>query len=412
MAIGNFYNALQSDLQTLDASYASKRCEKVIEGFSSDNKAIISGKPFLVFNSNDYLGLRYHSELQEAEAQASRRFGTGPGAVRFISGTTKMHADLEIRLSLFHSRERAIIFSSAFSANTAILSALIRPPTNAQLSENVLVISDELNHRSIIDGIRMSGAKAEQKVIYSHLAYDELEHKLESNTSVFDRVIVVTDGIFSMLGEHADLAKIRTIIKKHDAHYKQGVLLIVDDSHGVGVYGKTGRGCEEVCNVQADILIGTLGKAFGADGGYAVGKGVLVDYLREYASHYIYSNSIAPGTAAAAHAAVEIVDSSEGMELLKKLNENISYFKKSVFAAGLTLASASSHPIQPVLVGDTQKTRDLTKFLFNKQILATPINYPIVPHGRDEIRFQLSATHNLQDIDGVIKECIEYFKRV
>lgn len=401
-----FYRLLQNEINGLDKASVAKRHEKIIEGFENNShpKAIINGKKFLIFNSNDYLGLRHHPYLKKAEKEASEKFGTGPGAVRFISGTLQVHRQLEKAIAEFHSRDEGIVFSSAFAANMAAIYCLIAGRgKDSNLSEGVVVISDILNHRSIIDGIRLTNLPKEKRVVFAHLNIEELGKVLESNLKDNKRAIVITDGIFSMLGEYQKIKKMRQIIDYYDKKYEMGVLLIIDDSHGVGAFGEKGRGVEEIENGKGDLLVGTFGKSFGSDGGYAVGDQVLIDYLREGAATYIFSNSISPGTAGAAKRAVELVDKKEGKKLLKNLRNNIIYFKKKSRELGFSFAADSDHPIQPLLIGDPVKTKKVVDFLYGKHILVTNINFPVVPKGRDEIRIQLSAVHTLQDIDYLFK---------
>lgn len=396
MSLSNWHAQLQAELDRLDSSGGSKRAERVIESFSSDAppKALIAGKAYDIFNSNDYLGLRFHEGLKAGEEQASKLFGTGPGAVRFISGSLNVHRDLEKAIAAFHGRDDAMIFSSAFATNVAVLSSLIKGQSKESLvSANTLVVSDELNHRSIIDGIRAASIPSEQKAIFAHMDASDLNRVLTENKDKFDRVVVVTDGVFSMLGEYQDLAALRSVISKHQDSYDQGVVLVVDDAHGVGCFGPTGRGVEEVCNAKADVLVGTMGKAFGADGGYVTGDQVVIDYLRESAATYIYSNSISPGTAGAALSAFKLFESDAGAKLLAASRANIKTFQEAVAKAGIELAAKSDHPIQPVLVGDPLKSKALAKALFEAGYMVTPINYPVVPKDRDEIRVQISAAH-------------------
>jgi glycine C-acetyltransferase len=405
-----FYNILKREIQRIDDSKTSKRNEIVIEGFNK-TKAIIKGKEFLVFNSNDYLGLRHNPEVRKAEEEASRRYGTGPGAVRFISGTMKIHKELEQAIAKFHSREDAMIFSSAFAANMAILHCLIKGQSKDTLvGSNTLVISDELNHRSIIDGIRVAGLEKEQKAIFKHMDLDDLDRVLSENKGKFKRVLIVTDGIFSMLGECQDIGKLQQIANKHEPDFEEGVITCVDDSHGVACFGATGRGCEEKTKGRCDLLLGTLGKGFGTDGGYVCGDKILIDYLRESAATYIYSNPISPGTAGAALKSIQLVDSPEGKKLLAKLQENIIHFKKEISRLGLKFAADSEHPIQPLLIADAEKAKHLTKALYEKCILVTNISYPVVPKGKDEIRAQINASHSSEDIDEFIKKLSESFR--
>lgn len=407
MSKQNFLDSLVREVERIDSLSSTKRVERVITGFSggANPKAIIDGREISVFNSNDYLGLRHSPILKTAEHEASEYFGTGPGAVRFISGTLSIHRDLEMAIAKFHGREDAIVFSSAFATNLAVMFTLSQGLTKDSLIDSdVLIISDSLNHRSIIDGVRLTGLSKENRTIFAHKDMVSLEQAIATNVGKFKRVVVVTDGVFSMLGEYQDLSTLSKIIKKYDKDFEQGIMLVVDDAHGVGVAGSAGRGIEELQNVKADILVGTFGKAFGADGGYAVSSKVVIDYLRESSATYIYSNSISPGTAGAALAAVTLLDTPEGKDLLEKSRKNTQYFKKLMTEAGLRFAADSTHPIQPVLIGDTAKTKAIVGELFEKGFLVTNISYPVVPKGRDEIRVQISATHTFSELEEVVKQ--------
>ncbi|MBS3110028.1 aminotransferase class I/II-fold pyridoxal phosphate-dependent enzyme [Candidatus Woesearchaeota archaeon] len=399
-----FYELLRVEIARIDEVQTDKRHEKIISGFRN-GRAVINGKEYLIFNSNDYLGLRHNAKIKRAEEEASKTYGAGPGAVRFISGTMQIHRDLEKALAKFHGREEGMIFSSAFAANMAVLHCIIKGQSrDSVVHPDTLVISDELNHRSIIDGIRVAGLDKDHKMIFRHMDLEDLDKVLSENKGKFKRVLIVTDGIFSMLGEHQDIGKMQEICDKHDNDYEEGIITVVDDSHGVAGFGKTGRGCEEASNGKCDLLVGTLGKGFGADGGYVVGDKTMVDYLRESSATYIYSNPFSPGTAGASLASVNLVDSAEGHRLLHNLNSNISYFKEKATKLGFKFACDSSHPIQPLLIGDTAKTKALTKALFEAGILVTNINFPVVPKGRDEIRVQISAAHSREELDAFIEK--------
>jgi glycine C-acetyltransferase len=210
-----------------------------------------------------------------------------------------------------------------------------------------------------------------------------------------------------MLGEYQKLKEIREVITATDSLYEMGILLVIDEAHGVGISGDTGRGIEEIEGVNADVLVGTFGKAFGADGGYVVADQTVIDYLRESSATYIYSNSISPGTAGAALRAVQMLDQPDGTDLLKKSRENVLYFKEQMKKTKFSFAVESSHAIQPVLIGDTAKTKALVEYFFEHGILATNISYPVVPQGRDEIRVQISATHTKEDIDYLIETLVK-----
>lgn len=401
MAKTAFFKNLRQEVDRVDQAKTSKRQEKLIESFTNhpSPRAVINNKEYRIFNSNDYLGLRHNPLLKQAEHEASDKLGTGPGAVRFISGSFAVHRQLEKALAKFHGRDDVLVFSSAFAANLASISSLVKGQSKESLiTDTVLVISDALNHRSIIDGIRLAGLDKDQKAIFQHLDLDSLEAILKENLNKFDRVVIITDGVFSMLGEYQNVKTLNALIKKYDTQFRNGILLIVDDCHGTAACGATGRGVEEIFASRADVLVGTLGKGFGADGGYVAADQVVIDYLRESAATYIYSNSISPGTAAAALAAVELVSSNTGLQLLEKLQTNITHFQKELKNTALQLASPSAHPIQPILIGDPAKTKALTAKLFETGFLVTSINYPVVPKGRDEIRVQISAAHTHLDI--------------
>ena len=414
MSTKNFLNNLSSELKRLDDLSSSKRNEKIIEGFTNENppRAIINKKKYYIFNSNDYLSLRFHPKLKKEEEKAAEKYGTGPGAVRFISGSLKIHKDLEKKLAKFHQKEEGMIFSSAFAANQGVIFPLIVGQSkNTLVSDKVLVISDELNHRSIIDAIRLAKLPKEQKAIFKHLDISNLESIIKNAVSKFDRVLVITDGVFSMLGEVQKIKEIVEIKQKYDNQFKNGVLIVIDDAHGVGVLGKMGRGSEEEENCQVDVLIGTFGKAFGTDGGYVVSKKVIIDYLRESAATYIYSNNLTPSTTAASYKAIELMTKSEGKKIRKKLFDNIAYFKNKAKDEKIPMAANSFHPIQPVLIGDTKKTKMIVANLFNDGFLTTAISYPVVPQGRDEIRIQINANHNKKSIDLLINALKETLKK-
>jgi glycine C-acetyltransferase len=345
-------------------------------------------KPFLRMNSNSYLGMSFREEVVAAEESAVRAFGAGPGAVRFISGTWAPHIELEQRLAAFHDREAAMIFSSAYASVMGILPPLI--------SEDTVVISDELNHNCIINAIRL--ARPAERRLYSHLDLEALEQHLEATSRTCRRAIIVTDGIFSMRGDHTPLDKIMQLAKKHDAAFPENVLVVVDDSHGVGAFGATGRGTEEYCTCgKVDLLIATLGKAFGVNGGYVVASQRIIDYLRETSPFYVYSNPITPGEAAAAKKAVDILDSPRGLQLLAHLRQMTATFESGLRDLGFETIPGE-HPVVPLMVRDTARTSALVAHLKDHGILATGLNYPVVPHGDEEIRFQISADHTPDDV--------------
>jgi glycine C-acetyltransferase len=386
-------------LAALAAEGRRKGRESVVTGIKPPrdgygHRYLLAGqgeREFLRMNSNSYLGLSLHPEVIEAAAEAAARFGAGPGGVRFISGTYAPHVALEERLARFHGREAAMLFSAAYASVLGILPQLI--------SSETVVISDGLNHNCIINAIRL--AKPAAKAIYRHLDLAELEEQLRSQSTLARRAVVVTDGIFSMRGDHAPLAAIVALCERYQDHYAEGIILAVDDSHGVGAFGATGRGTEEYTNATAEVLVATLGKALGVNGGYVVADAPVIDLLRETAPLYVYSNPLTPAEAAAACTALDILDSPAGLQLLATLRSRTARFRSGLRALGYETIDGA-HPIVPLMVRETRRTAELVARLFARGILATGLSYPIVPKGDEEIRFQLSASHTEGDIDYVL----------
>ena len=350
-------------------------------------------KEFIRLNSNSYLGLGLHPKVIEAEEFASSRFGAGPGAVRFISGSYSVHKNLETELARFHDRQASMIFSSAYATIISTITSIV--------TKDTVVISDKLNHNCIINGTRMSSACG--KVIYPHLDMDALSSSLKQWAGKAKRALIITDGIFSMRGDHAPLDQIMDIAKKHDQDYEENAVVLVDDSHGVGAIGETGRGVEEFTgSVPVDILVGTLGKAFGVNGGYVTSSNAVVDFLREKSPMYIYSNPITAGEASAASKAVQIVNSTEGKSLLKNLRRLTKHFEDGVTAIGIETIPGD-HPVVPLMIRNTDQTRSLTKYLYQNGVLVTGLTYPVVPKGDEEIRVQINADLTMEDIDSVLE---------
>ena len=342
-----FLAALATDLEVLDARGNPKRHELVIEGvvpaaggFGPRYRiAGRGGELFLKMNSNNYLGMNLRREVVDAEENASRKFGAGPGAVRFISGTYAPHVELEATLARFHGREAAIIFSSAYATMLGVFTPLV--------TEETALVSDTLNHNCIINAIKL--ARPKEKRVYRHNDVADFEARL-NEVKGCRRALVVTDGIFSMRGDVAPLPAILEVARQHDAAFPENVVVIVDDSHGVGAFGATGRGTEEAtASGPADILIGTLGKAFGVNGGYVTGPAGLIDFLRESAPTYIYSNPITPAEAAAAKRAVEILDGPDGRGILEHLSAMTRRFRDGLLRLGLETLQGT-HPVVPLLV--------------------------------------------------------------
>ena len=355
---------------------------------------------FIRMNSNSYLGISMNPELIAAEEAAAREFGTGPGAVRFISGTYKPHTSLEARLASFHSKEAGMLFSSAYVTSLGVLMPLA--------TEETVYISDELNHNCIIQAMRLS--RPQGKAIYKHNDMADLEAKLGEWSGQARRALVVTDGVFSMRGDNVPLQEFVSTCSRYADRFEEGLITIMDDSHGVGGFGRTGRGTEEYCGVEVDLLIGTLGKAFGVNGGYVVTSREIVDYLRQTAPMYIYSNPITVAEASAASAALELLDSPRGAEILEHLRTMTRRFQAGLENYGYETI-AGDHPVIPLMVRDTAKTAELVQFLMDRGVLATGLNFPVVPKGDEEIRFQINADHQESDIDRVLDVLREYRDR-
>ena len=265
------------------------------------------------------------------------------------------------------------------------------------ITKETAVISDALNHNCIINAVRLS--RPLSKAVYPHLEMAALDTELSNAVGKARRAIVVTDGIFSMRGDYAPLDKLVAVCDKYQDKFPEGVITVVDDSHGVGAFGETGRGTQEYCGAKGiDVLVATLGKALGVNGGYIVSSQTVVDYLRETAPMYIYSNPITPSEASAALKALEILDSAEGRKLLERLRALTKRFETGLVELGYEIIP-SEHPVVPLMVRDTARTSELVRFLVDNGVLATGLNYPVVPKGDEEIRFQISANLTEYDID-------------
>lgn len=407
MSLDKLNRALSANVAELKASGRAKGAELVFTGVKPAQGAFgpryhIEGygdKEFLKMNANSYLGLSRRTDMIAAEEEGAKKFGVGPGAVRFISGTHAPHVELEKKLAAFMGRDAAMIFSSAYVTSMGVLAPLCTAET--------VYVSDELNHNCIIQAMRLS--RPAGKFIYKHNDMADAEAKLKDAVGTGKRALVVTDGIFSMRGDHCPLNELVAICRKYEDKFEEGVISVVDDSHGIGALGATGRGTEEYTGVRVDVLIGTLGKALGVNGGFVVSSAEIIEYLRETAPMYIYSNPITVSEAMASVRALEILDSDEGRRLLKHLAAMTGRFEDGLKAAGYETIEGP-HPVVPLMVRDTQKTADLVKFLKDKGVLATGLNFPVVPKGDEEIRFQINADHTEADIDyaiGVLRKYAE-----
>jgi glycine C-acetyltransferase len=339
--------------------------------------------------ANNYLGLASHPEVVAAAHEALDRWGFGMASVRFICGTQTLHRELERRLAEFLGVDDAILFGSCFDANGGLFEAL--------LDERDAVLSDQLNHASIIDGIRLCKAR---RLRYLNGDMDDLEARLGEAADARYRLIA-TDGVFSMDGYFAKLDRICELAERHDA------LVMVDDSHAVGFVGEKGRGTPELHGVveRVDVLTGTLGKAMGgASGGYVAGRGEIVELLRQRSRPYLFSNSVAPPVAAASLRALELI--GESGELRERLRENTAHFRGRMEELGFDIL-AGEHPIVPVMIGDEVKAARFSQALIERGVYAVSFSYPVVPRGTARIRTQMSAAHTREDLDVAIGAFIE-----
>jgi glycine C-acetyltransferase len=353
------------------------------------------GRAQVMLASNNYLGLANHPRIVAAARKGLEKHGYGLGSVRFICGTQKIHLELEERIARFLGCEAAILHSSCFAANEAFFAALVGASLGASDYRDV-IYSDALNHASIIDGIRLSriAVKTTDLRAYKHNDFAELERFIGEDQSKDYRLsIIATDGVFSMEGEFAPLADFVSLARKNDA------LLFVDESHSTGVLGATGRGTPEQCGVHGkiDVISGTLGKALGgAAGGFIAGKKALVDFLRQKSRPYTFSNSLPPSIVCASIEALNILE--EDNSLVEKLHQNTEYFRKEVKRLGFTILEGI-HPIVPVMVGEAATAMDMSAALLDEGVYVRGLWYPVVPKGEARLRVQISAAHEVQDLD-------------
>jgi len=376
---------LHQTLTGIESAGLFKR-ERLISTPQGAHIRTAEGKPVLNFCANNYLGLADHPAIIAAAHAALDRWGYGLSSVRFICGTQEIHRLLETKLSAFLGTEETILYSSCFDANGGVFETL--------LSQEDAVISDELNHASIIDGIRLCKA---QRFRYKNNDMAELEARLrEADTAKARFKLIATDGVFSMDGTIANLKGICELADKY------GALVLVDDSHAVGFMGRTGRGTHEHCDVMGriDIITGTLGKALGgASGGYVSGKKEIVDLLRQRSRPYLFSNTLAPVIAAASVAALDLITSST--TLRDQLEANTKTFRAGLTRAGLTLRPGT-HPIVPVMLGDAALSQRFAARMLERGVYVVGFFYPVVPQGTARIRTQVSAAHTPDDLEAAI----------
>ncbi len=361
------------------------KSERLLDSPQNTGIRLAGGSEVLNLCANNYLGLADHPALTEAAATALQRWGYGMASVRFICGTQQLHQNLERRLSEFLGTDDTILYSSCFDANGGLFETLLGPED--------AIISDQLNHASIIDGVRLCKA---QRYRYRNNDMSDLETQLQSAADCRCRLIA-TDGVFSMDGYLADLPAICELADRYDAS------IMVDDSHAVGFVGQSGRGTPEHFGVQerVDLLTGTLGKALGgASGGYTSGRGVLIDLLRQRSRPYLFSNSLAPPIAAASLAALELLSTSA--DLRAQLRANTEYFRAAMTSAGFRILPGE-HAIVPVMIGDAALATRMADALLLRGIYVIGFSFPVVPHGAARIRTQMSAAHSRQQLEQAVE---------
>jgi len=347
---------------------------------------VVDGKKVLNLCSNNYLGFANMPGLKEAAKTAIDDYGVGPGAVRTISGTQEIHLKLERKLAEFKHAPACIVVQAGFTANTVVIPTIT--------GEGDVILSDELNHASIIDGCRLSKAKV---VRYAHNNVDDLRAKLAQEKPSARRMIIITDGVFSMDG---DIAPLPGIV---DASDEFGAMVMVDDAHGEGVLGDSGRGIVNHFKLEGrvEVEVGTLSKAFGVMGGYVTGEEVLIDYLKQRGRPFLFSTGLTPADTAAAIAAVDVL--LAGDRLVRKLWDNAAYFRAGLKKAGFDTGRTET-PITPVMLGEEKSTTEFSRMLFEEGVFASAIKYPTVARGKARIRCMLSAAHEKSDLDFAVEK--------
>ena len=392
MSSPSFYTRLQTELQGIREAGLYKN-ERIIES-EQGPEIIVNGKTVLNFCANNYLGLSSHPKVIEAAHKAIDYRGYGMSSVRFICGTQDIHKELEEKIAKFLGTEDTILYVACFDANGGVFEPL--------LGEEVAIISDELNHASIIDGVRLCKSKRGR---YKHNDMADLEAQLVANKDARTRIIV-TDSVFSMDGTIAQLDKICDLADKYDA------LVMIDESHSSGFMGATGRGVHELCGVMGriDIITGTLGKALGgASGGFTSGKKEIIDMLRQRSRPYLFSNSLAPSIAGASIAVLDML--SETTELRDTLEENTKYFRKQMTDAGFDI-KPGTHPIAPIMLYDAVIAQKFAARMLDEGIYVIGFFFPVVPKGQARIRVQISAGHTRQHLDKAINGFIKAGKEL
>lgn len=391
----DFYQQLTQQLETTRAEGLYKN-ERIITSAQQADIAVADGRHVINFCANNYLGLANHPALIEAAKKGMDSHGFGMASVRFICGTQDSHKQLEQRLAEFLGMEDSILYSSCFDANGGLFETLLDPED--------AIISDALNHASIIDGVRLCKAK---RYRYANNDMTELRAQLEMAKADGARhIMIATDGVFSMDGVIADLKSVCDLADEY------GALVMVDDSHAVGFVGENGRGTHEYCEVmgRVDIITGTLGKALGgASGGYTAGRKEVIEWLRQRSRPYLFSNSLAPAIVAASIKVLELL--ADGDELRNRLWSNARLFREKMSAAGFTLAGAD-HAIIPVMLGDAKLAQEFANELLKEGIYVTGFFFPVVPKGQARIRTQMSADHTPEQIERAVAAFIRIGKQL
>jgi glycine C-acetyltransferase len=405
MSLEKLSASLTNDVAALQNEGRAKAPERIISGYvpasgTRGPRYTLQGRDgeFLRMNANSYLSLSHHPKMLHAADEAARVFGAGPGAVRFIDGTSVHHVALETRIAQFTGRPAAKIFNSAYTTVLGTAIALSRADT--------YWIGDELNHNCIIRAMRISNIPSDRRAIFTHNRADDLARKLDAVPDGINRVVVIFDGIFSMRGDAAPVKDLLAATATHEARFRDGVITMMDDSHGIGAYGTTGRGTEEHAGARVDVLIGTFGKAFGVNGGFVASSPELIEAVRQKADTYIYTNPLGAADCAAALEAVGIADGPEGRDRLANLGARTKQFRDGLAALGLE-SIPGPHPVVPLLVRDTDRVRAMVQGLFDRGILAVGLTFPVVPKGDETIRFQINAAHTEGDINQVLKALAE-----
>lgn len=400
MSLQHLNNGLDKEIARLHQDGRTKPPERIIVDyipgqapFGPRYKLQGSDLNYIRMNSNSYLSLSHHPDVLVAADAASHRFGAGPGAVRFIDGTFSAHIELEERIAAFCGRPAAKIFNSAYTTNLGLALAVQNKKT--------YWIGDALNHNCIIRAMRIANVPRHHKSIFPHNDMAALKSAIENVPDGIERVVVIFDGVFSMRGDHAPIDEINAILEPHRNRFAEGLVTVVDDSHGIGAYGATGRGTEEICNAKADIIVGTFGKAFGVNGGFVAASQSVIEAVRQKADTYIYTNPLSVADCAAAKVAVDITDSNEGIQRLSNVQTRIAQFRAGLDRLGME-SIPGKHPVVPLMIRDTDRTRRMVDAFSSHGVLVVGLNFPVVPEGDQSIRFQINAAHTEADIDQVL----------